>query len=651
MKLIYPFLYFLLMCNSLSLTGQQDLLWDELETIICKESYHAEDLIHHRFQRNEFADQTDIYYQIIHWEIDPADYYIKGEIKYYFKSLFPNLTTLVLDLSNEMQINWIRRGQNDLTFNHSDDQLLTVILGNTLQPGEIDSITINYEGAPPSGGFGSFEQSTHADAPIIWTLSEPYGSRDWWPAKQDLIDKIDSLDIYVTTPLGNLAASNGKLESIIQEDSTLIHHWVHRYPIVNYLVAVAVTNYEAYSHFVELENGDTLEILNYVYPENLQAAMAATTASVPIMQFFNEKFGLYPFASEKYGHAQFGWSGGEEHQTMSFMGGFSFGLVAHEMAHQWFGNKVTCGSWHDIWLNEGFATYLAALLLEEIDPAGQWETWKSTMINSITSQPGGSVYVPDTTNVLRIFSGRLSYNKGSYLLHMLRWIMGDDAFYQSLRKYLDGAGTAYEFARTRDLQQYLEDESGLDLDGFFMDWFYGEGFPSYDLKYSTQGDSLVMFLSQTTSHASVDFFEMPVPIHVTINGNTQQVIIPHTHQNQRHAIFIGDESIETISIDPEKWIISKNNTVSEITTGTYNPSDNDRYSISPNPATDQLRVLPVADVRKAILINAMGIQQEIQFSNGMISLNGMTPGLYHLILQDDSDQVLAVKRFIKIEGN
>ncbi len=609
---------------------------------------HAEDFLHLKHHRNAFAYQTDIFYQEIHWEIDPDNYYIKGEITYRFKSLVPNLTALVLDLSDALQVNTINRNVDALTYTHTPDQLLTIQLGKTLQPGQVDSLTINYEGVPPSNGFGSFEQGSHGNENIIWTLSEPYGGRDWWPGKMDLIDKIDSVDIFITTPLGNLAASNGELISILETDGKLVHHWRHRYPIVNYLLALSVTNYSSYKHYVHY-GADSMEILNYVYPENLEDTRLATQSSVGIMEFYNEKFGLYPFWEEKYGHAQFGWGGGEEHQTMSFMGGFSFGLQAHEMAHQWFGDKVTCGSWTDIWLNEGFATYLAALVLEDISPENQWISWKNSIVNSVTNQPGGSVFVDDTTNVSRIFSGRLSYNKASYLLHMLRWKMGDEAFFQACRKYLDGAGTAYEFARTRDLQAYLEAESGQDLDEFFEDWFYGQGWPSYNLRWAQETDSVVVWLSQTTSHSSVDFFEMPVPVLLKLNGVNQIVVIDHTIQDQRKSFYIGNTNVDSIGIDPDKWLLSRNNMITEVVTGIFDPVTNDLYKVFPNPAKNSFEILPSAGITKVVLMDVAGVRKEMSVANGQVDITSIPAGLYSIMVVDSTEKIVAVKRLAILE--
>ena len=255
----------------------------------------------------------------------------------------------------------------------------------------LDSLTISYSGNPISSGFGSFEQGTHNGDPVIWTLSEPYGAKGWWPCKQDLNDKIDMIDVYITTPQYNasneeyIAVSNGLEQSQVVNGNNKTTHFKHQYPIPAYLIAIAVTNYEVYSHEVA-NNGNPFDVVNYVYPEDLAYAQANTGVTVDIMDLFTNLFEEYPYASEKYGHAQFGWGGGMEHTTVSFMGGFSRGLIAHELAHQWFGNKVTCGSWQDIWLNEGFATYLSGLVIEDFDGLPSFRSWRVGKVDHITSE-------------------------------------------------------------------------------------------------------------------------------------------------------------------------------------------------------------------------------------------------------------------------
>ena len=268
---------------------------------------------------------------------------------------------------------------------------------------------------------------------------------------------------------------------------------------------------DRYSDFVQLQDR-VIEVQNYVYPEDSLAATDDTPMLIAQMQLYSNLFGEYPFANEQYGHAQFNYGGGMEHQTMSFMGGFSFELMAHELAHQWFGDKVTCGSWEDLWLNEGFATYLSGLCYEHLAPE-KWLPFKYSQRDNITSRPDGSVRVQDTTSIQRLFSGRLTYAKGGFLVHMLRWVCGDDAFYAGCRNYLSDPALQYGSARTPQLKAHLEAASGMDLTEFFADWYVGEGYPIYKIRWSQNMDNTVTVeVNQTTSHPSVPFFEMPIPM-------------------------------------------------------------------------------------------------------------------------------------------
>jgi len=628
----------------------QNLYETGVDDISCKEQHFAS-LSQHWDQRNYAADQTDMVYQEFRWEVDPAVFYIKGVITYVFKSKVDALAQLVLDLDTTMQIHYIRRGITDLSYVHSDDLLLTVDLNKSLSIGEIDTLTISYEGTPHSTGFGSFEQDAHSGKPILWTQSVPYGVRDWWPSKQDLIDKIDSMDIYITTPLGQLAASTGKLVSITEENGKLLHHWRHRYPIVSYLVAFSVTNYVSYEEFLHLNGGDSIQILNYVYPESLNEAKAGTPAVKNMMEFYNEKFGLYPFANEKFGHAQFSWGGGTEIQTMNFVTNFSSGLLAHELAHQWFGDDVTCGSYSDTWLNEGFATYLTGLTYEHFPQYGSFNNWKSSTRNSVVSEPGGSVFVADTSDTFRVFDTRLTYNKGAFVLHMLRWVVGDDAFFQGCYNYLHLPHTQYNFGRTRDLQSEMEATSGKDLDEFFADWYYGEGYPSYHVDWWQYHDSIYFKIHQETSTLTIPFFEMPVPIQVIDGVQTFEFVCNNTDQDQ---IFSfpnpnGDLNVDHIYIDLNKWLLSKNNTLNEIFIDGISPlASKQEISIWPNPVTSFLNIESTAQIKHAELINSQGINTPCAVDEQRIHLDGIPPGLYTIRLFNIMNEPVSIQRVVKL---
>jgi aminopeptidase N len=539
----------------------------------------------HRHQIPEGAANTyDYQYARCQWEIDPAVRYISGSVTAYFAPRQAGLTHIEFDMDSTLTVDSVWYRGKKLSYNHITPYILQIALGANLPANITDSITIYYHGVPNSSGFGAFEQNSHNGTPIIWTLSEPYGAQEWWPTKQDLNDKIDSADIIVTVPAGNKVGSNGKLVSETTSGNKTRVHWKSTNPIAAYLIAIAITNYSSYTHQAQLTNGP-LPILNYVYPEDLAMAQNLTPATTQIIEFFDSLTIPYPFENEKYGHAQFGWGGGMEHQTMSFMGSFVYSLIAHECAHQWFGDHITCGSWQDIWLNEGFATYFEGLTVERYQPRGLWDYWKILRRDNIIKEPGGSVFCTDTTDINRIFSGRLSYDKGAYLLHMLRWQVGDTAFFNAIRNYLNDPALAGGYARTSHFKAHLETESGQNLTHFFNMWFYGEGYPTYQLYYNQQADTVHLTVHQTTSHPSVSFYDMPIPVKFEGWGRDTTLRLNHNFSGETFRIYIPWH-VNKVEFNPGFWILSGINQV----IGVRENALESGLLTYPNPASTRLMI-------------------------------------------------------------
>lgn len=572
--------------------------------------------------------EYDLKYHRFNWKVDPAKDSIRGSVTSYFTAVQNNLSFVDFSLIPELIVDSvIYHGTHAMSI-HVDDRV-SITMPVPLPTGTLDSVTVYYHGkpVPAAGSFGSFITDSHNGSPVLWTLSEPYGAYEWWPCKNDLSDKIDSIDVYITYPNGNKAASNGLLVSTVTSGSWKTSHWRHRYPIAAYLIAIAVTNYSEYTENVVLSQG-TLPILNYVYPENLTSAQSQTPDLWQVIQFYDTLIAPYPFMNEKYGHAQFSWGGGMEHQTMSYMVGFDYELMAHELSHQWYGDAVTCSSWHDIWLNEGFATYITALCYNFLQPA-YWSSWKNGAIQYITSSPDGSVYVDDTTSVDRVFDGRLSYRKGAYVLHMLRWVVGDSAFFHGLRNYYNAH--LYGYATTDDLISAMEASSGKQLDEFFADWFYGEGFPTYNVQVEWTGTQTKFVINQTQSHPSVSFFEMPLPIRCNINGHDTTIVLNNTQNNQTFLLDIGMP--QSVSFDPDKWILSIGNQVSL----GISIANNLQPAVYPNPVSDVLTIsgLEAGAIYKTELINPEGkivYNTMLSHQNNQLNVDKFASGIYTLRL-------------------
>ncbi len=597
------------------------------------------------FKANPNTVNYDIKYHRLYWEVDPTKAAIEGEVTTYFTAL-ENMNQIVFDLAGNMQVSAVKQRGTALNFSQNKNDELVIDLPETQDKSTLDSLTIFYGGNPVSSGFGSFEINIHGASrvPVLWTLSEPYGAKGWWPCKQDLIDKIDSVDVFIKHPSQYKAASNGLLISEKIQGFDMLTHWRHRYPIPAYLIAIAVTNYAVYKDSAPMLNFD---IVNYVYPEGLNTAKNSTAITPRIMHLFNELFEMYPFSNEKYGHAQFGWGGGMEHTTMTFMGGWSRGLIAHELAHQWFGNKITCGSWEDIWLNEGFATYLDGLVYENFDGEEIFSQWRRAVVSSVTSSPSGSTFVSDTTSVSRIFSSRLSYRKGAMILHMLRYKIGDDHFFQGIKNYLADPALAFGYARTKDLQNHLEAVSKIDLTEFFKDWFYGEGYPEYDLVWSqNDADRIIHFqISQDQSHPSVSFFEMPLP--VTVNGpfgESKKLRLEVSENDQIFSMQL-DFKVVSVQIDPETHLISKNN---RVVLGLDTESLQNMVSIFPNPVSESLNIATqgILKIKKVTVYNVLGEKMmEITDPGYQINIEKLDFGAHLVVI--DTDQGTLHKTILK----
>lgn len=592
----------------------------------------------------------DVKYYRCEWEVDPAIYYISGKVTlYYLTNTLAN--SIALDLMNSMSVDSVKQRNVQLTRSHTNNTL-QVNFPAPVNAGVLDSISIYYKGQPANTGFGSFVQTTHGNpaVPVIWTLSEPFGSRDWWPCKNGLDDKADSIDIVITNPAAYKAASNGLLQSetLIAGGTKKQTYWKHRYPIASYLVCMAVTNFSVFNNSVQL-GAVNLPMQTYCYPESLASFQSGTQNVLDAIKYFHGIYGDYPFLKEKYGHVQFGWGGGMEHQTATFVVSIDEGLCAHELGHQWFGDKITCASWQDVWLNEGFATFLAAMYTENKYPASVIANRKA-IVNNITSAPNGSVKVDDTIDVGRIFSGRLSYNKGSYLLYMLRWKLGDDVFFRALRRYQSDPAVIYSFARTADLQRNLEAESGQDLSKFFKDWFEGQGYPSYNVEWSQMGSSYVKIkMNQTTSHSSVNFFDLPVALKFKNASQEKTIVIDNKVNGEvfiRNIGFVAD----TVLVDPEYWLISKNNTskkIADVVNG------QNVVQVFPNPVQDHFYVYlrnfstGTASIRLHNMAGQLVYSKSLPLVNGSeymeVPANGLPSGVYIFTVLADKKQVFAKK--------
>jgi len=282
--------------------------------------------------------------------------------------------------------------------------------------------------------------------------------------------------------------------------------------------------------------------------------------TVQMIEFYAEVFGEYPFIEEKYGMTHFTWGGAMEHQTntsaTSSWFGFDRYLIAHELSHQWWGDYITCQDWQHIWMNEGFASYSEALYAEHLGGTSALHSY----MGAIEYRGGGSIFVIDTSSVSAIFSLR-SYDKGAWVLHMLRHHVGDQTFFDILRAYYNDPAFAHGDVNTEEFRDVCEAVSGQDLHEFFQDWIYGQYFPKYYYSYLIEpglpGEyNVYLHITQYQDIAPL-VFDMPVDIGIVrASGDVDTVQVYNDLREQDFMFTIADNAAPTgIRFDPRNWIL------------------------------------------------------------------------------------------------
>lgn len=529
----------------------------------------------------------DVTYYKLDLEIDYDTKHLSGEVTVKAKSLINDLQSFYLDLQDHFTIESVTLNNTTLNTTLQNDKL-EITLNQPYQINEEFEVVVKYNGTPGSSGFGSFEFSDHNGSPAIWTLSEPYGASDWFPCKDTPADKVDSSDVWITADNFFVSVSNGTLEEEIDNgNGTKTYKWKNRYPIAQYLISLAMTNYQVYQNDFEYTPGKYLPVVHYNYPENFDSTRKSDLDKTNgMLNIFSNLFGPYPFLEEKYGHAEFGWGGGMEHQTISSMGYFGEGVVAHELAHQWFGDKITCANWQNIWLNEGFASYSEALYVENKVNETEYNS-KINYFMNIARNAIGSIYVSDISSVGSIFNYERSYAKGAVVLHMLRKVLGNEIFFTTLKQYLSNPDLAYNVATTEDFQAVCEEVSGIDLEYFFSEWIYGENYPRYSYTWSNSylgNGKFKIYLNVSQSmNTNPKYFTMPIDVKITTVTGDTTINIFNDALSQDFEIIINSKP-KNLELDPDNWIIKDILNVVAVDDNKLNiPKRLNLYQNYPNP--------------------------------------------------------------------
>lgn len=484
---------------------------------------------------------------------------ISGHVDYLIRPTVSSLSHVDLNLIDELTVSQVTVDGSPTIFSHSND-----LLGNTLpssySQGQEFEMAVYYHGVPSYQGSNGMDFANVAGYKMCWTHCSPYGARKWWPCKDYPVDKPDSVDLYFEYPSDRVCASNGVVISDEDiGDGYKRVHYKHMYPITTYLVAVACAQYD--EQVVTWNYGDvSMPVHSFELPSTPEAGAAFRTVIPDVLTRLSDHWGLYPFATEKAGGAVYGWGGAMEHQTCVFYLDTFYDdwVIAHENGHQWWGDMLSACNFHHIWLKEGFASYSEAIYFEDRDG-------EQAYFNHMASQRyigPGTVYVEDLVND-DIFDPNLTYDKASWVVHMLRGVIGDSLFFASIANYRDAF--QYGCAVTEDLSDVVSATVGEDMSWYFNQWIYGAGNPSYQYSQLCEpsadksGFNLLLFINQMQSYGT--YFKMPIRITFQTTGGPIDTVIWNQGAEQFYTIPFAD-SVTGISFDPQQWILR---TTSEVT--------------------------------------------------------------------------------------
>lgn len=551
-----------------------------------------------RYEKFSSFPQEEVPFDILHYWIDiavdiPNDT-IWATTEVEVMSLSDTLRNLKLHFVG-LTIESVLVNDSPASFSRPDSFLL-IDLGETIPYGDTFFVTVNYHGLPEIGG-GVFGGGLTIEPGIAYVDVEPFGAKRWIPCYDNPADKALS-DLVVTVPAGYDVVGNGTLVDSILGAEWWIYHWKESYPIATYLLVFAARDFV---QIVDTFNYNfySMPVIHWVTHSDSSNAAVDFSHTTDMLEFFSDTFGLYPFIDEKYAHVQIPIWGAMEDQTNTFygfpiLGNHTFDwVVAHELSHQWWGDAVTLGTWADIWLNEGFATYCEALYIGHRDGGTAYHDYMVDNIMNYYLQyepdPPFAIYDPP------LLFTTVSYEKGASVLHMLRRIVGDSAFFAILKEYYN----LYKYgnAVTEDFIEVSENVSGQDLQWFFEEWVYLPGHPEYVYSWNYESitpDSYNIYLSiyQVQDHSlGIPTYKMPIDIGILTDSGDTVLFAVWDSLDEQNFVLSTDSNPVDLLFDPNDWILKE---VQETAVFEGGKTKGVYLSINPNPFGNKLDIYLVA---------------------------------------------------------
>ncbi|MBM4175657.1 MAG: M1 family metallopeptidase [Ignavibacteria bacterium] len=501
------------------------------------------------YENNFEPTQTlfDVHKVNLRIQVFPESKFIIGRVHFKIRVL-KSSDRIVFNLLDNLTVENVFTEGKESIFFHLDNKI-EILFEEKLSQREILEIEINYRGEPRDIGLAGFDFVEGTQR--FYSLSQPNFAQSWWPCKDDPSDKFLA-DIEIIVPNKTVGVSNGKLVDIVQfAPNWLSYKYEVSYPISSYSLSVSGADYKEFENSFISISGKNIPLRYFVSESKLNNAKKDFEVIPQMMTAFENLFGEYPFQNEHYGIVEFDWKfGAMEHQTMTSIGSnFITGLklydrlLAHELAHEWFGNSVTPFNWKEIWLNEGFATYASYIYLEQ--------TGKKINLNS-RQLFYGPVYDPNG-----FLFGNTVYEKGAWILHMLRRKVGDENFFKSLRKYYEA--NKYSNSSTTSLKDIFESTCRVDLTKFFNQWIYSSvEKPFYTVSYSTSkrnNDYICTINIEQTQPRLI--FENDIEIRLILENkmNLKHILVNNT--KKQIVSLIIDSPVMDLVVDPENDLLKE----------------------------------------------------------------------------------------------
>ncbi|MCX8057274.1 MAG: M1 family aminopeptidase [Ignavibacteria bacterium] len=564
-------------------------------------------------------------------------------------------------LNSFLTIDSVLKGNSKLNYTNSNG-ILTIFLDRFYNKNEIIDLEIYFRRTRTDNlGFYYYEKSSQTLENLAYTMTQPSDARYWFPCYDVPSNKADSSRLRIIVPNGFVATGNGLLEQTNRIGDSTIFIWFEPHPIATYLIAICASKYSLFvqNYTSKFPPYETIPIQNYQWSADSARSVYVMRNINLMMECFETFYGKYPF--DKYGHAvvsPFAY-GGMEHQTIStihrnWLSWDGQSGIAHELAHQWWGDLVTCETWKDIWLNEGFATFSEDLYREYSQgKSAYFQSMNSKANYYYSNNPGYPIYNPP-----QIFNAAISYYKGALVLNMLRFVLGDSLFFKTLINYRNQF--LYSTATTEDFKNVVNQTTGEDYSYFFNQWIYQPNHPVYVYNWKLVPKQnkyeLNFFIKQTQNHYSV--YKMPIELKIQLSYTDTTIKIWNTLREQSFTFEFSD-SVKNIVFDPQNYILKQASR--DISLDVFENSIPLKFELLqnyPNPFNNQTTIrfsLPQRDFVSLKIFNLVGkeiktlIAKELEAGFYSISFDAseLSSGVYLYSLQTNNFK--ATKKLVLIK--